>query len=131
MAFDPTSISSQPNWPTPPEAMPNQVLSPLVSGNYVSPEQAQQMRLYANALSNNAMKMPVKNGWQGLAQMANAGIGGLLSNYADKQQRDLVNEGVNRNSLAYSPLDALGANPTRRSCGEVLKPPCLSRGIVT
>ena len=125
MAFDPTQIPNQIGqfgsqianqmMPTPPEAQSNYVLSPLVSGNYVSPEQAAQMRLYANALNKNAMTMPVKNGWQGLAQMANAGIGGLLSGYADKQQRDLINENVNRVSTPlYNSLGAVngaGDNP--------------------
>ena len=109
MAIDPTQFSPQ-FASVSPEA--NGVISPLVSGNYVSPEQAQAMRLYAAALSKNAMTMPVRNGWQGLAQMANSVMGGLAGRYADQQQRDITNEGISAGRAPLSPLESLnGGSP--------------------
>ena len=107
MAIDLSQGGSNLQWPNPQEANPNAPISPVISGNYVSPEQATQMRLYANALSNNAMKMPVKNGWQGLAQMANATMGGILGNYADNQQRNIVNEGIQGSTPYYNAINSI------------------------
>ena len=77
---------------TDPSMLANGILSPLTSGNYVTSDQVQRMRLYADSLRNNVNTMPVKSGWQGLAQMANAGLSGLIDNQANQQQRQLMQQ---------------------------------------
>ena len=77
---------------------PNMITAGQQQGNfinpaYATPDQQASMRDYANALISNSQKMPVRNGWQGLAQMANSAIGGLYAGKADALQRQLMQQG--------------------------------------
>jgi hypothetical protein len=77
-----------------------QLISPnYVNPSYITPEQQAQLRLYANSLLHNAQTMPVKNWAQGLAQLANAGVGGLLSGRADQQQRQILGQSQQEGTL--------------------------------
>jgi hypothetical protein len=97
MAIDPNTGIDPDN---PISALPISVNPNYNNPNYITPEQASQLRLYANSLLHNAQTMPVKNWAQGLAQLANSGIGGYLSGKADQQQRQMLSESANENSAA-------------------------------
>jgi len=102
---------------TDPSLLANGILSPLTSGNYVTPEQVQRMRLYADSLRNNVNTMPVKSGWQGLAQMANAGLSGLIDNQANQQQRQLLQQEADQKNVGiYSQFPGMsGATQPNQS----------------
>lgn len=96
MAIDPNQPDSSIS------ALPTSVSGSYINPAYVTPEQAAQMRLYANSLVKQGQTMPVHRWTQGVAQMLNAGLGGYFSGQADQQQRALQNQGAQGEATANS-----------------------------
>ena len=90
----------------------------FINPAYATPQQRAQLYQYANALMQPE---PIKNGWQGLASMARALIGGYASGqadraeqggtYADQQRQQIINQASGANS-ALAPSGATAAPPS-------------------
>ena len=63
-------------------------ISPMQSGNYLSPQQRYQMGQYANSLMGNQGNPPITSALGGLAQLGKSAVGGYFMNkaYPNQQQ---------------------------------------------
>lgn len=95
----------------------------FINPAYATPEQRKQLYQYANALT---APQPIKSGWQGLASIANALVGGYMHHQADlaeqggtsadQQRQQIINQVSGANgalapSASSAPAASIGAPP--------------------
>src|ERR1700733_3382266 len=113
----------------------------FINPAYATPQQRAQLYQYSNALQQ---PQPIKNGWQGIAAMANALIGGYFGHqadlaeqgatYADQQRQQIINQVSGANGAlapsgaasAPAPYGGLPSGPT--SAGGVPSPGAAASG---
>lgn len=62
------------------------------AGNYISPQQLESLRNYAQALNYSNSKTPVKNGWGGIGQVLNSAVAGMAMNRANNLQGQMFQQ---------------------------------------
>ena len=94
----------------------------FINPAYATPQQRQQLYQYANALMQ---PQPIKNGWQGLASIAHALVGGYMGHQADFQEQGIQGtladqqrqQIINQVSGANGALGPSGAIPAPTTYG--------------